>query len=310
MKILVVRLGRIGDMVLSTPLLYQLKKQLKGAEIDVLASRDNDKILSHADYINRVYVFDKNPLKLVPLILKLRRTNYDYFLDPKDHYSNETNYLAKLLRAKQKIGFKKDEKSIFDLDVSDYNKDKVHFQDKTLSSLRAFGIEPDFEENTPLQYKDFAQNISKPKINRVVVNIYASHESKHIPYDMALTIVNFLLEKGAEPLIISSPNNSEINGKLSEESGAKLVITKSILDTCEYLHQSKALISADTSLVHIACTYNTPVMVISRSIQAELEKFAPKSEIGIIIKSESAEKITVSQEKIREGIYQLLKLTH
>lgn len=309
MKILVIRLGRIGDMILSTPLLQQLKNSSENVVVDVLASIDNNSILRHADYVDNVYVWDKNPLKLIPLLMKLRKRDYDVILEPKDHYSTESYYIAGLVKAEKRIGFVKGESSIFDDDVSNYNKDKTHFQDRILSTIKALEIEPDYFSNIPLMYPNYKVDMQKGRKDYYIVNISASNESKSLQFEIAKEILVYLKSKNIKVYLLSAPNHYDLAQKLSIATNTERAITKSIIDTFPLIHKAKGVITADTSVVHIAGTYDTPVMVLSKSIEKELLKFAPKSNINLVVKSDSEESIDVSKTKLIESIDKFLELT-
>lgn len=310
MKILVIRLGRIGDMILSTPLLHQLKNSSENVVVDVLASIDNHNILRYADYVDSVYLWDKNPLKLIPLLMKLRKKNYDIILEPKDHYSTESYYIAGLVKAEKRIGFVKGESSIFDDDVSNYNKDKTHFQDRILSTIKALDIEPDYNSNIPLMYPNFDTDRNKTREDYYIVNISASNESKSLQFDMAKEVLTYLKSKNIKVYLLSAPNHNDLAQKQSSETKTERAITKSIIDTFPLIHNAKGVITADTSVVHIAGTYDTPVMVLSKSIEKELLKFAPKSNISLVIKSDTEERIEISKTKLIESIDKFLELTN
>lgn len=306
MKILIIRLGRIGDMILSTALLSQLKASFPTAKVDVLASNDNHKILMYADYVDNVYIWNKNPVKLLLLLKRLRKKNYDFILEPKDHYSTESYYIAGLVKAEKRIGFVNGETSIFDIDVSKFNADKIHFQDRVLSTIKAFDIEPDYNVNVPLKYPDYILNSQTKKY--VILNISASRESKCIPFEIAKVIIEHLKAKNIKTLLMASPSDTEIANKLANVTHIERVKTNSITDTFPLIHKAQGLISADTSLVHIAGTYNTPVMVLSKSIDAELQKFAPKSNVSLVVKSESSENIKVEKSKLELELNKFIEL--
>ena len=308
MKILVIRLGRIGDMILSTPLLYQLKNSSENVSIDVLASIDNNSVLQYADYVDNVYVWDKNPLKLIPLIMKLRKRNYNVILEPKDHYSTESYYVAGIVKADKRIGFVNGESSIFDDDVSNYNQDKTHFQDRILSTIKALGIVPDYSMKIPLMYPNYNEDKEKIRDIYYIVNISASNESKSLQFEIAKEILDYLKSKNIKVFLLSAPNHNEIAQKLSIATNTERAVTKSIIDTFPLIHLAKGIITADTSLVHVAGTYNTPVMVLSKSIEKELYKFAPKSNINLVVKSDSEERIQVTKTKLQDSIDEFLEL--
>lgn len=309
MKILVIRLGRIGDMILSTPLLHQLKSSSENIKVDVLASIDNNSILQYADYVDNVYVWDKNPLKLIPLIMRLRKRDYDIILEPKDHYSTESYYIAGLVKAEKRIGFVNGESSIFDDDVSKYNQDKIHFQDRILSTIKALGIKPDYSSNISLMYPNYIDDKQYKREDYYIVNISASNESKSLQFDLAKDILVYLKSKNIKVYLLSAPNHNDLAEKLSVATNAERVITKSIIDTFPLIHKAKGVITADTSVVHIAGTYDTPVMVLSKSIEKELSKFAPKSNINLVVISDSEERIEISRTKLTESIDKFIELT-
>ena len=308
MKILVIRLGRIGDMILSTPLLYQLKNSSENIIVDVLASNDNHSILKYADYVDNVYIWNKNPFKLIPLIMRLRKMNYDVILEPKDHYSTESYYIAGLVKAEKRIGFVNGESSIFDVDVSVFNQDKTHFQDRILSTLKALDITPDYSLNIPLMYLNYKADMQNVREEYIIVNISASNESKSLQFDLAKEILVYLKSKNIKVYLLSAPNHNDLAQKLSEITNIERAITKSIIDTFPIIHRAKGVITADTSVVHIAGTYDTPVMVLSKSIEQELLKFAPKSDINLVLKSNSVERIEISKSKLIDSIDKFLEI--
>lgn len=305
-KILVIRLGRIGDMVLSRPLIAQIRNRFKEAEIDVLASQDNHKIVRKDDFVNEVIVWDKNPLKAIPTILKLRSRNYDILIEPKDHFSQESQIIASVVNAKKSIGFQRDENSVFDIGISKYNNDYSHFQDRILSTAKALDIAPDFENNQALFYE---KELNIDRLDYYLFNIAASSESKSIGVELAKKILKELKNNNAKVKIITAPNNIQIAQELSDNSGYDILTTKSIVATFEYIDKCKGLITADTSLVHIAGTFNTPVLVYSKSIERELIKFAPKSKVNIVVKSDSNDFINLSDDKISSSISDFLTRT-
>jgi len=302
-NILVIRLGRIGDMVLSRPLLAHLKEELDNVKIDVLASADNHKVIANDKFVDEIIVWDKNPLKAIPTLLKLRSRKYDILLEPKDHFSQESQIITSVVNANKSIGFKRDKNSVFEIHVDDYNSEFAHFQDRILSTVSALGIKPNYEKRYPLPY----QNKTKIENDFFLFNIAASSLSKSIGYELGVKILDELKKQNATVKLITAPNNKETAQKLANNSGYELLTTKSIEDTYKYINKCKGLVTADTSLVHIAGTYDTPVLVFSKSIERELVKFAPKSSVSIVVKSDSSDYVDVSVDNIKSAIYKFIK---
>ena len=62
-KVLIIRPGAIGDVLLTTPFIRALRKALPGAVIDYVAGPFPAKILKGNPYLSNVIVFDKNKYK-------------------------------------------------------------------------------------------------------------------------------------------------------------------------------------------------------------------------------------------------------
>ena len=68
MKILIVILGRIGDMILATPMFNELVRHYPDAEIYVLAGRQNNIIVQNNPVLKKVIIFNKNPFFILKTI--------------------------------------------------------------------------------------------------------------------------------------------------------------------------------------------------------------------------------------------------
>ncbi|MGA2296363.1 MAG: lipopolysaccharide heptosyltransferase family protein, partial [FCB group bacterium] len=86
MKILIVQLGRIGDMILATPMFRAVREKYPDAEIHVLAGKHNFFVINNNPRIDKIYIHKKNPFNIIKNILALKKEKYDYWLDAKDHY--------------------------------------------------------------------------------------------------------------------------------------------------------------------------------------------------------------------------------
>ena len=118
MKILVVSLLRIGDIVLSTPVLRGLRERHPSAEIHLLINSQFQQIAPLIPYVNRTLSFDRNELqkglgdinipvfesyeRLQSLVEDLNSENYDWIINLT--HSRLSGWLLSLLPAKKKTG--------------------------------------------------------------------------------------------------------------------------------------------------------------------------------------------------------------
>ena len=99
-KILIIQLRRIGDVVLTTPVLEVIKKNYPEAKIDFLVEPPANEILENNPNINRIHTYEKN--KSLKWILKIRKLRYDWVIDFLGNPRSET--IAALSGAKIKAG--------------------------------------------------------------------------------------------------------------------------------------------------------------------------------------------------------------
>ena len=81
--ILLFKIGAIGDVLMTTPFIRQLKKQFPGVLIDYMVGKKTKNILSNNPYIRDIIVFDesvftsKNIFALLSF-LKIRKMSHYY----------------------------------------------------------------------------------------------------------------------------------------------------------------------------------------------------------------------------------------
>ncbi len=101
-RLLVIRPGGMGDMVLLLPALQSLRRAFPNAAIDLVCEKRNRDILQLAAGPDNLLLYDAAPFRLVG---HLRRTRYDAVVDTEQfHYFSAL--MAILARAPARIGFK------------------------------------------------------------------------------------------------------------------------------------------------------------------------------------------------------------
>lgn len=292
-KIIIIRLGRIGDMILSTPIFFHLRSSYPNATIDVLGSRHNISILENNPSIDNTFVYDKSPLSFLKLASSLRANSYDILIEPKDHHSTESKLLSKMIKAKKSIGFNSNNNFTFDIDTSLFSEGKLSFLESNLASLEALSIDVDYKSKPILFLNNdelnFFENLKlKPK-SYFVLNPSASRKSKTFSNELILQLIKILQSFNLELILISSPEDSDRVSQIADECNCSFVKTKSIRQTFPLIKESKLVISADTSIVHIASSFNVPLIGIYKKNENELEKFKPLSEKYSIVFAEEGE---------------------
>jgi heptosyltransferase II len=105
---LVIQTAFIGDVILATALLEQIRQQYPDARIDMLVRKGNESLLANHPFLNQVLVWDKKEAKyanLWRLLQQIRQMRYDAVLNLQRF--GATGLLTALSGAAQTVGFDK-----------------------------------------------------------------------------------------------------------------------------------------------------------------------------------------------------------
>lgn len=137
-KILIIKFGGIGDILLTTPVLPNLKNFFPEAEINFLTLRHSRDILIDNPYLTRAFTYDPTEDKSWCLIKNIRQQKYDLVIDL---FGNpRTALITFLSKAKFRFGFKfRGRDYAYNIKVMGRG-GEVHNVDFNLDALRALEI--------------------------------------------------------------------------------------------------------------------------------------------------------------------------
>mgnify|MGYP000394765212 FL=1 len=112
-KVLIIQTAFLGDVILATPLIANLKLKFPEAEIDFLVKKGNQELLSNHPDLREVFTFDKKNKgsEILSLVQLFRKNRYDLVINL--HRFASSGLLTVLSGAKRKIGFQKNPFSFF-----------------------------------------------------------------------------------------------------------------------------------------------------------------------------------------------------
>lgn len=294
-KLIVVQLGRIGDVILQTPLLYALKHTFPEAEIHFLAGRNNAVVAEQIPIIDRVHVHDKIITHLPRLFRTLKREKFDLWIDPKDHYSSESRIFAKHANARFRVGYNEPEKKpAFNIEVPPHDDQfEKHIVDRNLNILRLMGqridrkfpLKLESQPETDVAVKQFLTDTSIS--GYTLINISASKPSRYWPQSSWIDFINSF--DGHHFILSADPKDQDkVTEILNETKNAFFFNTRSIIDVYSTVKFADLVISPDTSVIHIAAAFDRPVIGLYANRDWNLHKFHPLStENTVLINEES-----------------------
>lgn len=258
-KFLVIRLSSIGDIVLTSPVVRCLKKQVDGAEVHFATKKKYESLVSSNPYIEKVHTLEKN---LPELIERLKQEQFDYIIDLHQNFRSN--------RIKTRLGvpafsFKKLNLEKFLLVNFKINRmPQLHIVDRYLETLSVFDVKNDgagldffIPESCNFPLNELPQAAQKGYVAFVIAGTWAT---KKLPVNKAIEICNgiqhpvILLggenEKEEARQILSASKGNVFNfaGKLNLHQSASMV------------RDARLVLANDTGLMHIAAAFKKKIL--------------------------------------------------
>ena len=267
-KILIIRFSSIGDIVLTTPVIRCLKKQVEGeAEIHFLTKKVFAPLVAENPYLSKVYTIEKSTNEV---ITDLQAEQYDYVVDL------HKNLRARRVKSKLKaLSFTFDKLNFKKWLLVNFKWDRmpdIHILDRYLASVKALGIKKDGQGLDYFLPQGFKPSFAIPfQANQYVILVLgANHGTKKIPE----VKMREILEK-------SKQNFVSVGGKVDRELGEKLcqlaperifnAAGKTTLhESAFFIKQSKSVITPDTGMMHIAAAFQKPIVSLWGNTVPEL----------------------------------------
>lgn len=276
-KIIIARTDKIGDLILSIPSFFMLRKMYPDAEITLLVRDYNYNIVKNLPYINRVVQIDRYRRK--ELLEKIKYFNADVFIAL--YVDNFVMELVKASKAKVKIGPLSKLKSFFTFNrgvlqkrsksikhEAEYNLDLIKKLDKKL-------FENKFEINTQIfldksnleaAEKFFKDNCIGDKV--LVVNPFMGGSAKNITDKQYADILREVIDRVEEvDIIVTAHISDEERGlKLLEEIGKDKVYLFAnggeLLNIGAIIDRAKVYFGGSTGPTHIAGSLQKSIVAL------------------------------------------------
>jgi ADP-heptose:LPS heptosyltransferase len=252
LKILVVRFSSIGDIVLTTPVVRMLKKQLN-AQVHFLTKSAYVSLLKNNPYIDSVYQIQNSITEVIP---DLKKEKYDHVIDLHSNLRTQILKFRLGVAAKSfnKLNMEKFMLTNFKLD----NMPKIHIVDRYLETVKHLGIKNDNQGLDFFLSANDKLDISIFPKNYIVFVIGGQHATKILPNEKIISII----KKVNKPvLLIGGPEDAH-KGEEIAKACDKVVNTcgkYSILQSASLVQQATMVITHDTGMMHIAAAFNKKI---------------------------------------------------
>lgn len=271
---LLIRHDRLGDYIITTPVIEALRQIAPQAEIEVLASPVNAEIIRNDPRVNHVIVWGKTWRRQLEAIRQCRARDYDLTLQLLTRHTTTPAILASLCTPRgQSVGRGHSyNKGIFD-HLARRTRDHLALQTFSIfTDALDFGnaevpmppysilLAPEIERATAeeLRAMGFREN------GYILLNLSASEAYRTLGAEKSIDVARRLIERyepeGIAVAVTGAPNEMEMIETVARESGAHLLMFPSILKAIVAIRHARMVISPDTGSVHIASAVGTPVV--------------------------------------------------
>ena len=261
MRILIIRFGSTGDILLTTPLIRAISQQIDGAEIHYLVHQKHQDAIIGNPYIRKIHVFKSSGSNIMD---ELQSENFDYVLDLQ-HNRRSKNICRQLGVPCSFVKRYPFRKWVF-LRLKLNTLPHQHVVDRYFNAAEALGIHKDdqgLEYHIPAD-GDFDTD-SLPVFfedGYVAIIIDAAHATQRIPTNKVVEIATILHKPVA---LIGGKNVDSIGQEIEAQLGDRAFNTcgkLSFSQTASLLSQSSCVITGDTDLMHLAVALHKPVCTL------------------------------------------------
>jgi ADP-heptose:LPS heptosyltransferase len=259
MKFLIIRFSSIGDIVLTTPVIRCIKKQIPNAEIHYLTKSNYLQILTANPYLDKIHYLEQS---LAAVITELKREKFDYIIDL--HHNLRSLKVKDSLKVKSysynKLNVQKWIYTSFKWNLLP----KMHIVDRYLETVAHLGVKND---GAGLDYfiskQDYINESDLPTSHSagyVGVVIGAALNTKKYP----LHHLKKLCELLDHPIVL-------LGGLEDADEGDRIAASDKIKiynacgkfglnESADLVRKAKLVVTNDTGLMHIAAAYKRPVI--------------------------------------------------
>lgn len=275
-KILLIRLNRIGDALVSTPLIKEIKMRNSQSieksltKIYVLASNNNVVAFNNNPYIDEIIIYKKGIKNFFSLIKKINQINFDVVIDLHDDVSSTVSFLLSFIKSHYKFGLEKTNKKLCTHTVQRIDSSNNHIVDRLLEIAKLFQININ-KENSNIIYVPMKSSIEnaelfiKNNFNEskflIGINISSGSKARFWGINNFKQLINFLKGYNLNILILTSPEDLNFANEISQNE-IPIFYSYNYDEFAAMISKIDLLFTPDTAIVHLASAFQIPVFGI------------------------------------------------
>ncbi|MFO7753533.1 MAG: glycosyltransferase family 9 protein [Desulfobacteraceae bacterium] len=266
MKILVIKLGALGDVINTFPVVVNIQKHFS-AEIHWLVAPLSRPLVSAHHAVTRTIVFDKTRLKenLPELLRNLRETDYDVIIDFQRILKSGLFCLA--AKGKRRIGFDrkrcKEMTFLLPFERIPPGDPGSHMLMQYMEFGRYLGVPC---EHTAWEIPRFKNNVSGLPPRYAVLNIGATKAPNQWPPHSFAELADLIYKAFHIPCVITGgpgdQDRAAVVKNLAQTEVLDLAGRTTVSDLVEVIARAECVITSDTGPMHLASALGTRLVAL------------------------------------------------
>ncbi len=261
-RFLIIRFSSIGDIVLTTPVVRALSRQVEGAEIHYLTKPAFAPMLEANPYVHKVHLLQES---FSDTMEELKTQHFDYVIDLHKNLRS--------LRVKNRLkvlSFNFDKLNRQKWLLVNFKRNKMpdlHIVDRYLATTQTFGVKNDGEgldyfipENDEVDLKNLGPHLENGFIALVVG---AAHETKRLEKEQ---MVEFCRKVKHPVVLLGGPGDAEEGEEIAKLAGSRHVVNAcgayTINQSASLVKQSNVVVTPDTGMMHIAAAFGKNILSV------------------------------------------------
>lgn len=292
-RILVIKLRAIGDVLLSTAVLKNLRQAFPNSQIDFLTEQPSKEVLDGNPYVNSSIIFNSQTQRSVGLLAGIRKRSYDLVIDL---FGNPRSALVTYFSgAKYRVGYRFKWRQYCYNIIVEPRGGEIHNVEFNLDALRMIDIP--ISDSTPFFPLDdtsesfagqFFQSNHLDTDFVVALNPGGGWYTKRWRPNQFAQLGDVLVrDYHANVLILWGPDEKKLAEEIQAhmKSKALLIPPTTLKQLGAILKRCSALVTNDSSPMHIAASFGVPVLAIFGPTRPELQ--GPLGEQHVVVRNEN-----------------------
>lgn len=340
-KILVVRRDNIGDLVCTTPAIAALRKHYPAAQIAALVNTYNAEVLRGNTNLDHVFIYQKLKhaggirsrfnaiVQRLGLIIRLRRWKPDVTVLAKSSYDRHGLNFARLIGAKNIIGFVPNDLSyaerLPDIQLKNTELNSLHEVEVVNALLAPLSID---DALGPLQVFPDPQAVAAidaripVATKRIALHISARESERRWGSDNFIALVRHILTAQPETqiLLFWSPGKADDVHHPGDDQAAAQILqavqsdqlipmpTQNLTELIAGLSLCDLFIGTDGGAMHLAVALNKRILALFENLPSKLNHWCPwrvKSQVVFSPNVTSPDVSQISQANVMRALSQL-----